>query len=282
MRCAVVGDPITHSLSPVLHRAGYAAAGLDWEYDAHRVPAGGLAGFLAGLDHTWRGLSVTAPLKREALGLAATVSDAARLAGAANTLVLAGPGVFADNTDVPGAAAALRERYAGPVTRGLVVGGGATATSTALALSDLGATEIGLLVRSEARARETVDTVRSHPANRAVHVHPITGAATAAEQTRPHEVVVSTVPAAAQSPQLVERLVTTTGVRVVFEALYDPWPTPLARAAGEAGLVVVGGLDLLLHQAVRQFEQFTGTEAPLEAMRTAGAAELARRSAPGG
>jgi shikimate dehydrogenase len=282
MRCAVLGDPVSHSLSPVLHRAGYAAAGLDWQYDAHRVPAGGLAGFLAGLDDTWRGLSLTMPLKREAVGLATTVSDAARLAGAANTLVLAGRGVFADNTDIPGAVAALRERYAGPVTRGLVLGGGATATSAALALSDVGATEITLLVRSAARADPTARAVRSHPRNRGVHVHqlhapPVPDGAGAA-----HEVVVSTVPASAQTPGLVDRVLGIPGVRVVFEALYEPWPTPLARAAGVRGLVVVGGLDLLLHQAVRQFEQFTGTDAPVEAMRAAGTAELARRSASAG
>ena len=70
MHCAVLGDPIAHSLSPVLHRAAYAATGLDWDYDAHRVPAGGLAGFVAGLDDAWRGLSLTMPLKREALDLA--------------------------------------------------------------------------------------------------------------------------------------------------------------------------------------------------------------------
>lgn len=279
MRCAVLGDPVSHSLSPVLHRAGYRAAGLDWQYDAHRVPAGGLAGFLAGLDDTWRGLSLTMPLKREAVGLATTVSDAARMAGAANTLVLAGRGVLADNTDIQGAVAALRERYSGPVTRGLVLGGGATATSTALALADLGATETTLLVRSPARVEETVEVVRSHPAIRAVHVQAIEGRAPADEAT--HEVVVSTVPADAQTPELLDRVLATRGIRVVFEVLYEPWPTPLARAAGAAGLVVVGGLDLLLHQAVRQFEEFTGVEAPVEAMRAAGAAELTRRSGSG-
>ena len=65
MRCAVLGDPIDHSLSPVIHRAAYAELGLDWEYDAVAVPAGGLAGFVEGLDPAqWRGLSLTMPLKR--------------------------------------------------------------------------------------------------------------------------------------------------------------------------------------------------------------------------
>ena len=79
-RCGVVGDPIDHSLSPVLHRAGYAALDLDWTYDAWRVAEGSLADFVAA-DEDWRGLSVTAPLKREALLLSATSTDRARLAG---------------------------------------------------------------------------------------------------------------------------------------------------------------------------------------------------------
>jgi shikimate dehydrogenase len=87
MRCAVVGDPIGHSLSPTLHRAAYDAMGLDWSYSAERVPAGGLASFVASLGEEWRGLSVTAPLKREAAELASTVSSLVSLAGVANTRV---------------------------------------------------------------------------------------------------------------------------------------------------------------------------------------------------
>ena len=77
VRCAVLGDPIAHSLSPALHRAGYAALGLDWSYDAVRVADGGLAAYLRGLDPTWRGLSLTMPLKREAMALADQVSERA-------------------------------------------------------------------------------------------------------------------------------------------------------------------------------------------------------------
>src|ERR1700754_3550431 len=106
MHCAVLGDPVAHSLSPTLHRAGYAAVGLDWEYDAVRLAEDELEDFLAGLDDGWRGLSLTMPLKRRALALATTVTERARLAGAANTLVLEdGAVVLADNTDLPGAVA---------------------------------------------------------------------------------------------------------------------------------------------------------------------------------
>ena len=142
-RCAVLGDPVEHSLSPVLHRAAHAELGLgDWTYDAVRVPGGTLAGFLDGLDDSWRGMSLTMPLKRELLALADErgweCHPRVRVAGGANTLVREPTGWRADNTDLPGAATAIRERYAGPADRVLVVGGGATAASVGLALCDLG------------------------------------------------------------------------------------------------------------------------------------------------
>ncbi|GAB2855393.1 shikimate dehydrogenase [Nocardioides pacificus] len=264
-RCAVLGDPIAHSLSPVLHRAGYAVLGLDWEYDACRVAEDGLVAFLGGLDPTWRGLSLTMPLKRTAIALADEVSARGRLAGAVNTLVL-GERVFGDNTDIPGAAAAVRERWDGDVSTVTVLGGGATATSTALAMCDLGARAIRLLVRSPERAAETVAAVSAHPSAPRVEVGDLAAASVLGE------VVVSTIPASAQTPELVARCA---DVPVVFEVIYDPWPTPLAASAADRTLV--GGLDLLVHQAVVQFELFTGQAAPLDAMRAAGAAALAAR-----
>jgi shikimate dehydrogenase len=258
MRCAVLGDPIAHSLSPALHRAGLAAVGLDWSYDAHQVAAGGLADFVRSLDASWRGLSLTMPLKREAVDLASEVAPVARLAGAANTLLLVDGLLHADNTDVPGAVSALRSRYDGPVAEATILGGGATAASTALALCELGARSIRLLVRSPARGAETMAAIDRHPARPAVTVGSL------ADDTVVGDVVVSTVPAQAQSGDLVDRCAS---VPVVFEVLYDPWPTPLAASAADR--VLVTGLDLLLHQAALQFERFTGLAAPVEAMRAA-------------
>ena len=272
MRCAVLGDPIAHSLSPVLHRAGYAAVGLDWAYDAVQVGEDDLAAFLAGLDDAWRGLSLTMPLKRRALELAPRVTERARLAGAVNTLVLdAGAVALADNTDLPGAVAAVRERYDGPVTTGTVLGGGATAASTGLALCELGATSVRLLARSPERAAATAAAVAAHPSGPHVEVLPLVGGDVIGE------VVVSTVPAAAQDAGLVARCA---AAPVVFEVLYDPWPTPLAASVTD-DRVLVGGLDLLVHQAVLQFELFTGRPGPLAAMREAGERELATRRAAG-
>lgn len=271
MRCAVVGDPIGHSLSPVLHRAGYAALGLAWEYDARRVPLGGLEAFLSGLGAEWRGLSLTMPLKREALAVAPEVTDRARLAGAANTLVLdAGRPTLADNTDLPGAVAAVRERYAGPVTAGTVLGGGATAASTGLALAELGATTVTVLARSRERAAGAAAAIASHPSHPRVEVGDL-----AADPVR-GEVLVSTIPAAAQDPDLVARCAASP---VLFEVVYDPWPTPLVEAAADR--TVVSGLDLLVHQALLQLELFTGEAAPLAALRAAGESALAARRAAG-
>jgi len=265
----VLGDPVAHSLSPVLHRAGYAEVGLDWSYDAHRVPAGRLAAFLDGLDEEWRGLSLTMPLKREALALADRLTDRARAAGAVNTLVLEAGERIGDNTDLPGAAAAIRERTSMPLASAVLLGGGATATSVGLALLDLGVTSVEVLVRDEARAGETLGALRRHPAGADLRTGPLGGAAPLRA-----DVVVSTIPAEAQTADLVARCA---GVPVVFEALYDPWPTPLAASASP-DRVVVGGLDLLVHQAALQFEVFTGVPAPLAVMREAGERALAQRN----
>ena len=269
-RCGVLGDPVAHSLSPVLHRAAYAALGLEWTYDAHRVPAGGLASFLAGLGPEWRGLSLTMPLKREALVVADEVTDRARLAGAVNTLVLDDGSRVGDNTDLPGAVAAIRERTTSELASAVVLGGGATATSIGLALVELGVTSIELLVRDASRAQETVDALRSHPAGIDVRTGALEGRA-----ALDADVVVSTIPAAAQTDDLVARAA---DVPVVFEALYDPWPTPLAAAAQESGRTLVGGLDLLVHQAALQLELFTGLPAPLDTMRDSGEHALAARN----
>lgn len=270
-RCAVLGDPVAHSLSPALHRAAYAELGLDWDYQAVRVPESGLAGFVAGLDASWRGLSVTMPLKREALALADDASDRARTAGAANTLVRRDHGWWADNTDVPGAAAAIRERTDRPLTHGVVLGGGATAASVGLALADLGCRRLDLLARDPARSEETRRVLAAHPSAPEVVVGRLDDPAALSA-----DLVVSTVPASAQGADLVARVAQ---VPLVFEVLYAPWPTPLARAAVADGRTLVGGLDLLVHQAVVQVALCTGRSVPVAVLRAAGEVALAGRGA---
>jgi len=265
LRCAVLGDPVAHSLSPTLHRAAYDALGLEgWTYDAVQVPAGGLEAFLDRLGGPWppgewRGLSLTMPLKREAVASprVGARSHRADLAGAVNTLVRTSTGWAGDNTDLPGAVAAVQERWDGTLGAGAILGAGATAASTGLALVELGVRQVVLLARDVTRAGETVEVISAHPAKPTVSVLPLHTSAEA-------DILVSTIPAAAQTPELVARW---QDVPVLFEVVYDPWPTPLVAAARGT---VVSGLDLLVHQATLQFELFAGVAAPLAAMRAAG------------
>jgi shikimate dehydrogenase len=267
----VVGSPVGHSLSPVLHRAAYAELGLAWSYDAHLVADDGLEDFLDGLDGTWRGLSLTMPLKRIVVPLLDELTGRAVQARAANTVILADGRRTGHNTDVPGVVAAVRERYDGPVQRAVVLGGGATAASAVLGLADLGCRHVTLLVREESRAAATLATAARHPAAPEVTVGRLGSA------TPQADVLVSTIPASAQTGPV---LAAADRVEVVFDVVYDPWPTPLMGHARGAGTVLVSGLDLLVHQAVLQVELMTGRQpAPLEAMRAAGEAALAARTA---
>jgi shikimate dehydrogenase len=272
MRCAVLGDPIGHSLSPVIHRAAYDALGLDWEYDAVRVPAGTLADFVGGLDVDWRGLSLTMPLKREVLPLLDSADEWVRAAGACNTVLLEPDGRrHGLNTDVTGALRVLGRLD--PLPRAVVLGGGATAASLLLALAEHGTTEATLVVRDPARAEDTLGVLASAPRPLAVDVRSIAEVGAA---TLDADVVVSTVPASAQVPDL---LAAVADVPVVFEVVYHPWPTPLAGAATAAGRTLLTGLDLLVAQAVDQVVAMTGrSDVPAGSMRRAAEEALASRS----
>jgi shikimate dehydrogenase len=259
-RCAVLGSPIAHSLSPVLHQAAYRALGLDWEYGAHQVSEDGLAEFLGGLDDTWRGLSLTMPLKRAAVPLMSELSGRAAQAQAVNTVVLEGGARVGHNTDIPGAAAALREKYDGPLGSAVVLGGGATAASLLLALADLGCRRATLLVRDARRTAETIAAVNRHDTPPELEVLDL------GDDPAEADVLVSTVPATVQTPALlglVDR------VAAVFEVTYESWPTPFAQRATEGPQVLVSGLDLLVHQAALQVELMTGRLPTLDTLRGA-------------
>ena len=276
LRCAVLGRPIAHSLSPVLHRAAYDALGLDWSNDADEVGAEGLEDFLAGLDDSWRGLSLTMPLKRRLMELVTPADEVdrwARLARAANTLVL-GPRRVVANTDVPGAVDAIRSRVQDPVGRAVVLGGGATAASVLLALAELGCRRARVLAREPARAAEAVAAAARHPAGMQVETGPLDDIHPGTSGDA--DLLVSTIPADAQGEALLRAVA---GVPAVFDVLYDPWPTPLAGAALASGRILVTGLDLLVAQAALQVQLMTGAEdVPRTAMRAAGERALAARA----
>jgi len=270
-RAAVLGSPIAHSLSPVLHRAAYAELGLDhWSYDRFEVDEAGLPGFVEGLDSTWAGLSLTMPLKRAIMPMLDGISDTAASVEAVNTVVLTEDGRrLGDNTDIPGMVAALRERGVEKVGTAAVLGAGATASSALAALAEICTGPVTAYVRSEARA----DEMRGWGRRLGVDVR-VADWAEADEALRA-PLVIATTPAGT-TDALAGAVPSAPGT--LFDVLYDPWPTALASRWGATGAGVVGGLDLLVHQAVLQVEQMTGLDAPLAVMRAAGEAALAART----
>lgn len=272
-RAAVLGSPIAHSLSPVLHRAAYADLGLgEWTYDRFEVDEAALPGFLDGLDGTWAGLSLTMPLKRAVIPLLDGISATAESVEAVNTVVLTDDGRrLGDNTDIPGIAAALRERGVEKVASATVLGAGATASSALAALARICTGEVTAYVRSTERAAE----MRHWGERLGVDVRTADWSRAAEGLGAP--LVVATTPAGATDGLAAE---VPEHPGTLFDVLYEPWPTPLAAAWADRGGAILGGLDLLVHQAVLQVEQMTGCPtAPLAAMRAAGEAALAARTA---
>ncbi|WP_405641976.1 shikimate dehydrogenase [Streptomyces sp. NBC_00019] len=270
-RAAVLGSPIDHSLSPVLHRAAYEKLGLtDWSYDRFDVDEAALPGFVAELGPEWAGLSLTMPLKRAVIPLLDEVSETAASVEAVNTLVFTEDGRrVGDNTDIPGMVAALREHGIEQVDSAAILGAGATASSALAALARVCTGEVVVYVRSEARAAE----MRQWGERLDVEVR--TEDWTDAADALHHPLVIATTPAGttdALAAAVPERPTT------LFDVLYEPWPTELAARWSMFGGAVVGGLDLLVHQAVLQVEQMTGcARAPLAAMRKAGEHALSGR-----
>ncbi|MFI6475876.1 shikimate dehydrogenase [Streptomyces sp. NPDC050516] len=270
-RAAVLGSPIAHSLSPVLHRAAYAELGLGhWSYDRFEVGEADLSRFFAGLDTSWAGLSLTMPLKRAVMPLLDAVSATAASVEAVNTVVFTDDGRrLGDNTDIPGMIAALGERGVTRVDSAAVLGAGATASSALAALARICTGQVTAYVRSEARAEE----MRGWGERLGVDVRTADWSRAADAFEAP--LVIATTPAGT-TDALAEAVPERPGT--LFDVLYEPWPTALAAAWSGRGGAVVGGLDLLVHQAVLQVEQMTGCPtAPLDAMRKAGEAALAAR-----
>ena len=258
-RAAVLGRPIAHSLSPALHRAAYAALGLDWSYDAIDCGAEDLREVLADRPD-WAGFSCTMPLKREAVRIADEVRPVAAAIGAANTLLpREGGGWIADDTDVAGIVGALREHDVSPSSV-TVLGAGGTAQAVIAALARLRIPACVALVRDVGRTGE----VRAAGAALGVEVR--VGNLVPAAVELGADLVVSTLPAG------VADAFASFGwhaAQAVLDVVYDPWPTRLASAAADAGATVLSGALMLLHQAAAQVELMTGSPAPLDAMRAA-------------
>ncbi len=272
-RAAVLGSPITHSLSPVLHAAAYEAAGLaGWSYEAIECDEAGLPTLLGSCGPDWAGLSLTMPLKRAVLPLLDHAEPLVAEVGGANTVVFADGARHGYNTDVPGMIAALAEAGAAVTGPALILGGGATACAALAALRGLGADGATVAVRNPA----TAGGLLAAASRLGMRVR--LTAFGQEQQGRDAQLVVSTVPALAADIYAKRIHPAALAPSAVLDVVYHPWPTALAGAARQAGAIVVGGFDLLLHQAARQVELMTGQDAPLQAMRRAGLAELERRA----
>ena len=270
-KAAVLGSPVDHSRSPDLHRAAYAALGLDgWTYEAIDTSADELPERVGAAGPEWAGFSVTMPGKLAALAFADERTERAELIGSANTLVRLPDGRWrADCTDVDGMTGALCEvgvpaADSGSFTGGaVVVGAGGTALPTIAALADWGFRAVTIVARSAPRAADAV--ALAERLGMSCRVLGFENGPVLADAAAGADVVVSTVPADATGSVVASLR----AARRLVDVIYAPWPTPLAEAVSDDGGAVVGGLTMLLNQAYSQVEQFTGLPAPRAAMAAA-------------
>jgi len=256
----VLGHPVEHSLSPVLHTAAYRHLQLDWQYDRHDVREHELAGFLDGLDRQWRGVSATMPLKEQVLLLADERDAASTLTGAANTLLLDDDGRrLARNTDVPGIDRSLRDAGLDDAAHAVIAGAGATARSVIVALEAFGLRSVTIAVRDSSRAHALRDLADELSLDL-----DIVSLTDFAEVVDAADVVAWTLPNGVPLDDSVS--IETRLSAVALDVTYHPWPGPLAAQWVEVGGRVASGRDMLLHQAVQQVRFFVSgqSDEPLD------------------
>ena len=252
-RLAVWGDPISHSRSPRLHAAAYERLGLDWEYGRRQVDTATFPTALAALDESWRGLSLTMPLKEVAHASADDLDVHARLTGAVNTLLL-GERLRGFNTDVGGIIDAFAGAEVAELEDVRILGAGATAASALVAAIELGARRVEV----RARRPEAAQRLQRIGGELGVTVTAVAFDVPTAEVAA----TIATLPSGTVlDPSVADPLSSSGGV--LFEAAYAPWPSALA--AGWQGTGVISGFEMLLHQAVRQIRIFLlgGQDIPL-------------------
>lgn len=279
---AVIGSPIEHSLSPVIHRAAWAQLGIDgWEYHRLEQDTDSLPGFIAGLGADCAGLSVTMPCKQAVMPLLDVIDPLASAVGAVNTVVPSSVVLAGFNTDVTGIASAVRRACSlagcSAPSSALVLGARATASSALAALGELGITSStvaarrfggpGSVVAAASRLGVTIEQILwsdSEAVDRAASSV---------------DLVISTLPASAADP-LAERLRVREG-QILLDVVYSPRDTALRRAFESAGGVVAEGTDMLVFQAGAQVQLMTGRSPDTGVMREALEEELGRRSREG-
>jgi shikimate dehydrogenase len=264
----VLGWPIDHSLSPVIHNAAFASLGLDWTYVALPVRPGAVGEAVAGLEALgFAGANVTMPHKEAVADAVDRLADDAERLRAVNTIAITADGTIGHNTDTPGFARFLeRDAAFDPAGKtALFYGAGGAARACALALARAGLTRLVVALRVPARAE---------PLAAAIDGSPMVVETVAFEEAAgvDADLVVNGTPLGVHGEHLpVPRLGPDT---LVVDLLYRPTVTPLLHDARAAGAPAFGGLGLLLHQAALSFELWTGRQAPLEVMSAAALAAL--------
>jgi shikimate dehydrogenase len=270
---AVIGDPVAHSLSPVIHNAAFAASGLDWVFVALPVPAGfGPEAVSAMRTLGLGGLSVTMPLKAEVLDGVDRVSDTAAALGAANCLAWSGPELVAHNTDGAGFVDSLRADAGLDPTGAVVVvlGGGGAARALVHALGQVGVAEVVVVNRSRARAEATVALA------------PAVARVGGPDDLLGSDIVVNaTSIGMGRAPDDPDALPVPAGSlaagQTVIDLVYEPARTALLTAAASAGARPVDGVGMLVGQAAHAYTLWTGQSAPRSVMSRAARAAIERR-----
>ena len=267
--CAVIGNPVAHSLSPAIHNAGYEALDLDFLYIPCQVEdvAGALTGMRA--FHNFRGMSVTIPHKIEAMKYVDEIAEADRTIGSINTIVKEGNKLIGLGTDGPGALKALVD--AGVAMEGKTVlmlgaGGAARAIAFTLALKT-GLGELRILDVNESMLQGLTTDLKTHT-GACITSALMTDVSLAAAMGEA-DIIIHCTPIGMhprEDASLVPAGLFRLG-QVVFDIVYTPLETRLLADARERGLQVISGVEMFINQAVLQFEQFTGTDAPEDVMR---------------
>ena len=240
IKAAVLGSPIGHSLSPTLHNCAYDVLGWDWEYTAIEVKGGDLAKFIETNRKTFRGLSLTMPLKEEALLVADSLDPLVKRINAANTLIFEENEVSGYSTDVSGFVQALAKAEVSIPNEITILGGGATARSAIAAVDGRGRT-ITVYSRSASRGAQLI--------NSSVSATVVVKDWAEAQSGLSANLVIATTPTGAT-----DHLIPTASNGTLFESLYSPWPTKLLAKWQEVGGKYLDGLDLLVEQGIGQIE----------------------------
>ena len=255
-RAAVLGSPITHSLSPALHRAAYEALGLDYTYEAIEMTPQGMPEFMASLDDSWIGLSLTMPLKESVQPLLSEIDEVAMRTSSVNTVYRLGSGWAGSNTDVFGISTSLREVLTSEPRTARILGAGATARSAVAAMSDLGVQSLVICARRAAQALEIAQLATSFGIDADVSdLEPVPVL---------EDLLISVLPGDAAAPWAASSI---SSKAALLDASYHPWPSALAAEWPNAQ--VASGRDMLMWQATRQVTLMTGLAAPVDAMRAA-------------